>query len=138
MKRLGFPLLIVALFLVSCATVEKDVRVSVRDAQSKDPVDNGILIFDRPNFTSWYFSLDPIRARRFKIGDDGVASIDRLKSVVWLMKAEVKGYDRGASVFSLSEVKELGPENWRKMGNERNAHPNFPGRQLEFQVKVLD
>lgn len=138
MKRVYYTLLILPLFLVSCATVERDVRISVRDAQSKSPVDNGVLIFDRPNFSSWYFSLDPIRAQKFKIADNGVASIDRLKSVVWLMKAEVKGYDRGASVFSLSEAKELGPENWRKMGNERHAHPNFPGRQLEYRVEVPD
>jgi hypothetical protein len=136
MKRVYYTLLVLPLFLVSCATVERDVRISVRDAQSKSPVDNGVLIFDRPNFTSWYFSLDPIRAQKFKIDEDGVAAIDRLKSVVWLMKAEVKGYDRGTSVFSLSEAKELGPEDWRKMSSERNAHPNFPGRQLEYRVEV--
>lgn len=138
MKRVYYTLLVLPLFLVSCATVERDVRISVRDAQSKGAVDNGILIFDRPNFPSWYFSLDPIRARKFKIDGNGVASIDQLKSVVWLMKAEVKGYDRAASVFSLAEAKELGPEDWRKMSNERNARPHFPARQLEFRVEVPD
>lgn len=138
MKRFHCTLLILPLFLVSCATVERDVRISVRDAQSKGAVDNGVLIFDRPNFSSWYFSLDPIRAQRFNIDTKGVAAIDKLKSVVWLMKADVKGYDRATSVFSLAEAKELGPEDWRKMSIERKAHPNFPGRQLEYRVEVPD
>lgn len=138
MKRFICTLLILSLFLVSCATVERDVRISVRDAQNKGAVDNGVLIFDRPNFASWYFSLDPIRAQKFNIDDKGVASIDRLKSVVWLMRAEVKGYDRATSVFSLAEAKGLGAESWRKMSIERKAHPKFPDRQLEYRVEAPD
>jgi len=138
MNRYHYLLFILPLFLMSCATVEKDVRISLRDAESKSPVDNGILIFDRPNLSSWYFSMDPIRSPKYIIGTMGSVEIDELKDAVWSMKAEVKGYDRAVSVYSLSELLQLGPEDWRKMGNQRSEHPNFPGKQLEFRVETLN
>lgn len=123
---------------MSCATVERDVRISVRDAQSKSAVDNGTLIFDRPSFSSWYFSLDPVRARKYKINEQGTASIQDLKDVVWSMKADVRGYDPAVSVFSLPEAKQLGPENWRKMAVEQKMQPESPGKQLEYRVEITD
>jgi len=137
MNRYVFPLLIFPLFLVSCATVERDVRISLRDAESKSAVNDGVLIFDRPSFSSWYFSLDPLRSQKYKIGSNGSASVAKLKDVVWSMKAEVSGYDRAVSVFSLSELLQLGPDEWRKMSNQRKTQPNFPGKQIEFRVETL-
>ncbi|MFK5924841.1 MAG: hypothetical protein QM496_21900 [Verrucomicrobiota bacterium] len=136
MKNSYYVCLLLPLLLVSCATVERDVRISVRDAESKSAVDNGTLIFDRPSFSSWYFSLDPVRSQKFKINDQGTASIDDLKDVVWSMKADVSGYDPAVSVFSLPEVKQLGPENWRKMAVEQKMQPESPGKQLEYRIEI--
>lgn len=135
MQHLRWILLLYPLLFQSCATVEKDVRISVRDAETKAAVDNGLLIFDRPNFTSWYFSLDPVRSQKYTIDSNGTAVIDELKDVVWSMKAEVEGYDRAVSVFSLPELTQMGAGDWRKMGNERSSHPNFPGKFLEYRVE---
>lgn len=138
MKRYHYALLFLPLFFMSCATVERDVRVSVRDVESKNAVNNGILIFDRPSFSSWYFSLDPVRAQKYKINVNGTASIDELKEVVWLMKADVHGYDRAVSVFSLTELLQSAPDDWRKMGVEQGKQSSFPGKQLEFRVEASD
>ncbi len=121
---------------MSCATVERDVRISVRDAQSKGAVNNGVLIFDRPSFSSWYFSLDPVRSKKYRIDDKGTASIDDLKDVVWSMEADVAGYERAVSVFSLPEMLQLGPDYWRKMGNKESTPSVIPGKQLEFRVEA--
>ena len=119
---------------MSCATLEHDVRISVRDAESKSAVNNGVLMFDRPNFSSWYFSLDPVRSQKPSINSNGVAMVDDLKDVVWSMEADVAGYDRAVAVFSLSEILQAGPDDWRKMGNKKSKPPAFPGKHLEFRL----
>lgn len=137
MKRNLQILFILPLFLASCASIEKDVRISLRDADSKKAVNNGTLIFDRPSFSSWYFSLDPIRSQKFAIDNEGSASIEELKDVVWSMKAEVNGYDRAVSVYSLSELLQLGPDEWRKMSIQHQSQASFPDKQIEFRVESL-
>lgn len=132
MNPLYYTALIFPLLLMSCATVERDIRITVRDTQTKKYVSKGMLVIERS-------LLHPsIGGDYYEIKDDGTALIDMIEIGDWSINALVGGYDISHSWFSISKAGRWRPDEWKVMQSSRRIHPSFPLKKLEYRVETFD
>jgi len=129
--KLIFPILLMSLLLSACMTLKKDLRISMRDAVTKEAASEGHLTLKQCRLFSSGVGYG------VALEKDGVARIDKVETGNYLMTADVKGYDLADVGFTFTKYLPWPKGKWIKMENRR-SYPLAPSRQLEFRLEVIE